>query len=142
MKKILAVCSLMFLCGCEPNARGFVLPDGDLERGASTFQALECDACHSVGDIAWQGGEDTAEVPLGGTVTRVKTYGQLVTSVINPSHRIARSYLGEEVAEDGESKMRRYNDVMTVQQLVDVVTYLQSQYELVMPHSPYAYRTF
>ena len=49
---------------------------------------------------------------------------------------------GERVLMDGESKMRRYNEVMTVQQLVDIVSYLQTEYEVVVPPNPYLYRSW
>jgi hypothetical protein len=42
------------------------------------------------------------------------------------------------VTEDGESKMPRYNEVMTVQQLIDITTYLSSKYSV---WSPYYRRT-
>ncbi|EED34847.1 cytochrome c family protein [Luminiphilus syltensis NOR5-1B] len=129
--------ALLVLWGCEPNARGFALPEGDVERGKATFQQLGCTQCHSISDIAWQGSGDDVEVPLGGVVPGLKTYGELVTSVINPSHRIARAYLGEDVAVDGESTMRRYNEFMTVQQLVDIVSYLQTEYDIVVPSNHY-----
>ena len=75
---------------------------------------------------------------LGGQVSSSKTYGQLVTSVINPLHRIAHSYKPQNTDADGHSTMRNYNDVMTVKQLVDLVTFLESQYELKpYPRSPY-----
>ena len=50
----------------------------------------------------------------------------------NPQqHRIAASLPADEyTTEEGESLMRNYNEVMTVQQLVDLVTYLKSEYEL------------
>lgn len=130
--------------GCDPNSRGFALPKGDVALGQTTFELLGCVQCHSVGDVAWAGSESEGDVqvPLGGTVTSLETYGELVTSVINPSHRIARSYLGEAVSIDGESKMRRYNEVMTVQQLVDIVSFLQTEYEVVMPSRSYYYRSF
>ncbi len=38
------------------------------------------------------------------------------------------------VTEDGESKMPGYNDVMTVQQLIDITTYLSSKYSVWSPH--------
>ena len=31
------------------------------------------------------------------------------------------------------------NEVMTVQELVDIVTYLQSEYKFVVPETPYPY---
>jgi sulfur-oxidizing protein SoxX len=142
MKRLLVILSLTVLCGCNPNSRGFVLPPGDIDSGKLTFKQLECTQCHSVGEIAWEGGGDDPEVELGGAVTTLKTYGEPVTAVINPSHRIARPYMGEQVAIDGESRMRRYNEVMTVEQLVDIVSYLQTEYELVVPTNPYLYRSW
>lgn len=145
MKSILILFPmLVVLFGCDTNSRGFALPEGDIARGKAAYQQLACAQCHSVGDVAWQGAaaEGDAEVPLGGKVTSVKTYGELVTSVINPSHRIARPYLGDMVAVDGESKMRLYNEIMTVQQLVDIVQFLQSEYELTIPNNAYQYRGF
>jgi hypothetical protein len=74
-------------------------------------------------------------VTLGGQTVRVKTYGDLVTSIVNPSHRLARGYAASEVSRNGESLMAaaRLNDVITVQQLIDVVAFLQDEYELVPP---------
>ncbi|WOJ93738.1 hypothetical protein R0135_00890 [Congregibacter variabilis] len=145
MKKILVLLPmLIFLFGCEVDSRGFVLPDGDIARGKQSYKDLACNQCHSIADVPWLGAETEGDVqiPLGGAVTRLKTYGELVTSVINPSHRIARSYLGAMVAEDGESNMQLYNDVMTVQQLVDIVEFLQSEYEMVVPGRVYQYTRF
>jgi len=84
---------------------------------------------------------DPPFVELGGAVTRVKTYGDLVTSIINPSNKLAEGYPLDEVSNDGVSKMYVYNDFMTVQELVDVVMFLQPQYEVVIPYTAYpAYR--
>ena len=141
IKWVMPVCALL-LSGCNPDSRGFVLPEGDVERGIAAFQELECTQCHSVGDIAWTGEGDSIEVALGGATTARRTYGDLLTSVINPSHRISQAHLGEQVTTDGESRMRRYNDVMTVQQLVDIVTFLETQYTLIRPNNPYLYRTW
>jgi len=142
MKKLILLIPVLFLWGCNPNSRGFVLPEGDVQQGRETFVELQCTQCHSVGDVGWTGDEDGVEVKLGGQVTSLKTYGELVTSVINPSHRIARAYLGDKVAVEGESKMRKYNEVMTVQQLIDIVSFLQTEYEVTMPASPYSMRSW
>ena len=69
-------------------------------------------------------------IALGGEVERIDTYGELVTSIINPSHRLAKGYPIDAVSVDGKSKMRNYNDVMTVTQLNDLVMFLQSKYKL------------
>lgn len=79
-------------------------------------------------------------VELGGTVTRVKSYGELVTAIINPSHKLADGYPEELVSEDGESNMYIYNQHMTVQELVDLVMYLQPHYNVLMPE--FSYRVY
>jgi hypothetical protein len=130
--------------GCtRDSGSSFRLPDGDAQRGRDAFVALRCHACHDVEGLdAPFAGTGAARVSLGGEITRVRTYGDLVTSIINPSHRITRRYPAEQVAPDGRSLMElaRLNDVMTVQQLIDVVAFLESAYRVVPPAVyPYTY---
>ncbi len=133
----------IFLCGgllitsCNEHARGFALPAGDIAEGKATYKRLACYECHSISEIEWQGGSDSLKIELGGEVTMEKSYGDLVTSVINPSHKIARRYKQIATTEGGLSKMKNYNEVMTVQELVDLVTYLQSEYEVSTPSTHY-----
>ncbi len=127
--------SLAAVTACESGKNsplGFSLPKGDAEAGKATFVALGCNACHSTPDIKELKGAAPGDiaVSLGGKVGRVKTYADLVTSVINPSHRISKANPPEMVMIDGKSRMANYNSVMTVEQLTDVVTYLQPHYEL------------
>jgi sulfur-oxidizing protein SoxX len=134
---ILTGLTLLSGCGMSPeSAVGFRLPDGDTDRGRQAFEALRCNGCHTVEgvDVAYVGQGDV-EYALGGTTTRVRTYGELVTSIINPSHRIAPGYRTPEVEATGESPMAsaRLNEVMTVQQLIDLVAFLQAQYAVVPP---------
>jgi hypothetical protein len=87
-------------------------------------------------------GAGAVDVELGGTVTRVKTYGELVTSIINPSHKLAPGYPLDEISTDGESLMTlaHLNDVMTVQQLIDLVAFLQARYQVAPPqYDPFEY---
>lgn len=137
-----ALLSLVMLAACDPEAvanRGFSLPEGDIETGQQLFQELRCIACHTVAgndpdDEQWQiEGEREIEVQIGGESTRVQSYGDLVTSVINPSHRLAKGYPAEEVSVDGESKMPNYNGVMRVDELIDIVTFLKTRYVLKQP---------
>lgn len=126
------------------SARGFRLPDGDVERGKATFIALECGQCHTVAEVELPRPEEKSdvEVSLGGEVRRVRTYGELVTSIINPSHTLAKGYPKEEITRDGKSIMSDFNDTMTVQQLVDLVAFLQSAYKIKPDDTfyyPYAY---
>jgi hypothetical protein len=123
------------IAGCVPgptSGKGFTLPEGNTDQGQAAFVSLKCHACHSVSGIELPelAAELDPRVELGGEVPRINTYGELVTSIINPSHKLARGYSAEEVAEDGQSKMKNYNDVLTVQQLTDLVAFLQSRYKL------------
>lgn len=122
--------------GCAPSPKsgtGFTLPSGDANAGKMAFQELRCNACHKIAGIEQPIAENEKpemSVPLGGEVTRIKTYGELVTSIINPSHRLARGLPVESISDNGQSKMPSLNSKMTVQQLIDLVTFLQSQYKL------------
>lgn len=118
---------------CDRGAKsslGFKLPDGSVEQGLKDFVALRCHSCHVVVGLELPEPEIRGPVlvKLGGKVGRIQTYGQLVTSIINPSHRLAGAY-PEAVSQDGRSLMRVYNEVMTVQQLIDLVAFLQKHYE-------------
>ncbi|MAW79923.1 MAG: cytochrome C [Parvularcula sp.] len=123
--------TMITACDLSPtSSHGFRLPDGDAEAGRQVFIDKKCSSCHVI-----EGMEDLREglaientVPIGGMTTKVDTYGQLVTSIINPSHRISRAYRSEAYSEEGESKMRNYNDELTVSELIDLVAFLQAQY--------------
>lgn len=127
--------ALAALPACAPaptSGKGFTLPEGNVEAGQTVFVDLKCHACHTVKDLELPeiDSEFNPKVDLGGKVVRISTYGELVTSIINPSHKLSRRYSEEAVAENGESKMKNYNDAMTVKQLTDLVAFLQSRYEL------------
>ncbi|MCB0689092.1 MAG: hypothetical protein KDC53_21285 [Saprospiraceae bacterium] len=142
MRSILALLTFLafqiLMSGCNPNSAGFALPEGDFENGKINFVGMACNQCHSVDDLAWEGleGKDV-HFRLGGEVGKVKTYGDLVTSIINPSHRIARSFRQEMAEGDTLSPMPNYNEVMTVQELVDLVTFLEKQYRVTPPQTIY-----
>ena len=125
------------LTSCTREGRGFALPPGNMEAGKAAFTNYSCNSCHSVADIKWKGTESDPHVELGGEVSKIKTYGELVTSVINPSHKVAYKYLQTDTGQVEVSKMKNYNEVLTVQDLVDIVTYLQSEYEFRAPPTNY-----
>jgi hypothetical protein len=130
--------------GGPKSGLGFRLPDGDAARGKQAFVDLRCNACHNVegSDLPFSG-TGAASVTLGGRTVRVKTYGDLVTSIINPSHRITPRYPPEQVSLNGQSLMTLpyLNDVMTVQQLIDLVAFLQGSYQVIPPPiAPYSYQ--
>lgn len=126
------------------STRGFSLPEGEPDLGKLVFMEYRCLSCHRLEgyeDHTFEG-ELATRVKLGGDVTRVKTYAELVTSVINPSHKISSAYDKRVVSnEDGSSKMRNYNDVMTVTELVNLVAFLQPHYDLV-PYQPHNYPNY
>lgn len=130
------------LSGCDRDPmseRGFRLPDGDAVAGREIFLYMQCNQCHTIeGETLPQvAGTEPPYVELGGPVTRVKTYGELVTAIINPSHKLADGYAEEVVSQDGQSNMYVYNGYMTVQELIDVVMYLQGHYDLIVPDFHY-----
>jgi hypothetical protein len=126
------VCLIVCLVGCGSEDNTFTLPQGDAERGQAAFISFRCFDCHLVHGVNLPPGEEPNQVmvELGGEVERLREYGDLVTAIVNPSHRLAKGYNEELVARDGKSRMTVYNDVMTVTQLNDIVTFLQAHYKL------------
>lgn len=133
---------VMAVAGCDRDPMsevGFRLPEGDPVAGRDAFLYMQCNQCHTVY------GEELPTVPLadppyvelGGPVTKVKTYGQIITGIINPSHDLAEGYAEDVVSEDGESNMYNYNRYMTVQELSDIVMFLQPHYDVVVPTTHY-----
>ena len=126
------------MTGCNQGAdspRGFSLPKGDEALGELVFRKYQCLSCHTL-----EGVEDPTlvkefakPVMLGGATSQIKTYAELVTSVINPSHKLAPRYLNMGGDPDGKSTMRVFNDVMTVTELTNLVAFLQPKYK-VQPH--------
>jgi hypothetical protein len=122
--------------------KGFSLPKGDSQAGQVVFMKYQCLSCHTLEGFEQEGIYKHAEisVALGGKKYRTMTYAELVTSVINPSHKLASRYLIADVSVEDTSKMTVFNDVMKVTELINLVAFLQPNYELV-PYQPtrYAY---
>ena len=130
--------SLLLLCaslaiGCDSgrhSSAGFRLPaGGDIERGKVAFVTLGCANCHQVsgGDTPHPTVQPPVPVVLGGLLDYPMPDGYLVTSIINPSYRLAH-YPKNQIAHGGESRMPHYADQITVRQLTDLVAFLQSRY--------------
>ena len=137
---VAALCVAVAGCDTGPkSAIGFRLPDGDPEAGRQAFIEMQCNTCHDVAGETLPAPatrKDTI-VQLGGPVGVVKTYGQLVSAIIYPSHRITGNLHEDLVSVDGVSLMRDFNDTMTVQQMIDIVAYLQPRYDVVLPDRPF-----
>ena len=134
----LALVAMVSTFACEIGPRsgqGLRLPNGDVVAGKEAFQRLGCNGCHSIAGEdaeASEVGRDVVVV-LGGDVGHVETHGELVTSIVNPSHGFPPEYAREDVTKKGRSKMMSFNETMTVKELIDLTEYLQSRYSF----SPY-----
>lgn len=132
LSRLLPGMTLVFvLNGCQPEPPAFALPPGDVQRGQALFVEYRCTTCHTVRDLDLPAPTEAGpvKVSLGGRVSRLATYEELVTSIVNPSHKLVRFGKAEELTADGESLMTVYNDVMTVSDLIDLVAFLDSRYE-------------
>lgn len=118
----------------ETSLEGFVLPPGDSELGQAAFVELGCVSCHTVNGVVFDSPlalNRQISFPLGGEVTRVKTYGELVTSIIHPSDSIDEKVL-EELQVNGKSPMPEYQRQMTLEQLSNLVHFLRDHYRVKM----------
>src|SRR5690606_38527562 len=97
-QSILLFLLMLVFIACKPESRGFVLPEGDIATGKQLFVSLNCTDCHSIGVLARNpsASQDYPDVQLGGEVTALKTYGELVTSVINPTHKLSQKWQAED----------------------------------------------
>lgn len=133
---ILTSTAVLLACANQWDQGGVHLPQGDAAKGREAFVDLRCHACHEMeGFNPPTPIVAETRVLLGGQTARVKTYGDVITSIANPSHRIAGGYPPEAIAVDGVPLMTliHLNEVMTVQQLVDLAAFLVTAYEVVPP---------
>ena len=140
---IVCLGAIALFSGCpmsEKSPIGFRLPEGSIWNGKEAFVKLGCIQCHSIKgeDLIPESTEERKiHVVLGGEITRIKTYGQLVTSIINPSHVINPKYRDTYADEEGKSMMPDFTKDMTVRQMIDITEFLQSRYEVVIPNHAY-----
>lgn len=140
---IAGAAAVLLFAGCvmsEKSPVGFRLPEGSIWKGKTAFVELGCINCHSVVDedlMPEMTQPRQIHVVLGGEITRVKTYGQLVTSIINPSHVVSPQYRDKYTDAEGNSMMTDFSKEMTVEQMIDLAEFLQARYEVVIPD--YAY---
>jgi mono/diheme cytochrome c family protein len=116
---------------------GFPIDQGDVAAGRQAFIDHRCHQCHSVADerLPPLAGADRPILELGGPTSIVRSYADLTTSIINPNHAISERYRDQQLALNTqiplESPMPRPNlDTMTVRQLIDIVAFLDSRYQL------------
>jgi len=135
---ILVALATFLAAGCLPNpksGRGFVLPTGNAEKGKTAFIQLKCATCHRVDGVELPAPTAKAEsvLVLGGEVTRLRTYGELVTAIIHPARTISSKVPVRTYKSAADTPMKEVNREMTVEQLVDIVTFLQPTYRQIPP---------
>jgi mono/diheme cytochrome c family protein len=130
----------LFSIGCwgPKSGRGLYLQDGDIKRGRDAFIGLNCIQCHTVEDeqLPAPSRAGPVQIEIGGPVARIKSYGELVTAIVNPNHVMTAEYKAKVSDGQGKSLMPDYTDKMTVRQLIDLVTFLQAHYHMVEPQRP------
>ena len=67
------LCGGLLISSCNDQARGFALPEGDIEKGKVTYKRLACNECHGISNVEWKGGEDNLKIQLGGEVSKLKS---------------------------------------------------------------------
>ena len=126
-------------------ASGFVLPQGNTDRGLAVFLEKGCRSCHEIAglELPPHDGETALEIKLGGKRARIKNYGELLTSVVNPNHVLSSEYraqLKKAGVISDDSPMPSFNDQLSVTELIDLVQFLHSRYEeLVSEYRGYRY---
>lgn len=142
LSQLALVALAVIASGCDKGpdpVEGFVLPKGDVDRGKNVFVTIGCRNCHTITgeEFPELAAPPAMSIEIGGKVYRVKTYGELLTSIVNPSHSLAPQYrLSLDPAERKNattSPMPSFNNVLTVEQLIDLSEYLHSRYEQLSP---------
>ena len=131
--------TLPALAGCaSASLFGFPVNEGDIAAGRQAFIDHRCHQCHSISDerLPSLAGADRPILELGGPTTMVRSYADLTTSIINPNHAISERYrdqllLNTEIPLESPMPMPNI-DTMSVRQLIDIVAFLDSKYEVMV----------
>jgi mono/diheme cytochrome c family protein len=107
----------------QPKAWRFTLPQGDPSKGRQVFTKFACYACHRVV------GEDFPDPGAAAVGPELSNMGAMhpleffAESVLNPDAVVDKDSFR---AEDGHSMMPSFNNLMTVEELVDLAAFLKS----------------
>jgi mono/diheme cytochrome c family protein len=120
------------------SGKGFRLPEGDAEKGQAAFVSLQCHTCHQVVgvNLPAPASKGPINIFIGGEVTKLRTYGDLVTAIINPAHGLAPGLDKKKMEAAKLSPMPEFNQVMTAAQMIDLVAFLHPRYKRLDP-TPY-----
>lgn len=123
--------------GCDnpKSVRRLRLPQGNAEHGKTAFVELKCNGCHTVVGVEFPPPSLPPQsiVVLGGEVVRVRTVGDLLTSIMHPNYARSDKLQQARGVASGAVVMPVVNDVMTVTQLIDLVAFLQPRYTRMPP---------
>ncbi len=123
---LLGVPSLVKADGADthhPKGWQFAMPKGDAAKGRAVFDKFSCYSCHEVRGETFPAPEKGQNVgPELSQMGPLHPLEYFTESTINPDVVGAKKYRGP----DGKSKMPNFNADMTVQELIDVSTYLAS----------------
>jgi Cu/Ag efflux protein CusF len=107
----------------HPKGWQFAMPKGDPVKGRAVFDKFSCYSCHEVrGEKFPPLDKSQAVGPELSQMGPMHPLEYFTESIINPSVVGAKKYRGP----DGKSKMPTFNDDMSVQELIDVSSYLAS----------------
>jgi mono/diheme cytochrome c family protein len=102
----------------------FSWPAGDPGRGREVFARYECFSCHEVRGERFPAPRDASNVgPELASMGPAHEVEYFVEAIITPNAVIDRGKGYDAV--DGSSKMPSFNDTLTVQELLDLVTFLK-----------------
>lgn len=110
-----------------------VLPAGDPEAGKRAFAEHLCFSCHRVSDDPdYNTMPPLAQGPDLASSSH-KDPGYLATAIVAPNHSITRDHKNLENADpedfadaEGDSIMPDFNEVLTVRELIDLLSYLRT----------------
>jgi len=123
-----------------PSRWTFTMPQGDPDAGEKAFTKMQCFSCHKVTGKTFEGEEERRE-GIGPEFTEGYAKlpaGYLAEQIINFNRFISHanfriSYMSLEAFKpsgredyDANSRMADYNEIMTVQELIDIVAFLKS----------------
>lgn len=122
----------------------FPILRGDVMRGQQSFVEMGCHMCHTVDGVQLPDNTNLRPVTvmLGGDLIFAKTYGDLVTSIINPDHVISEQWLDQlprQTRREVDSSPMYVNPDMKVTELIDIVAFLNSRYRLLPGYTEYYY---
>lgn len=107
----------------HPRGWIFTMPKGDPARGRTAFDKFGCYSCHEVrGEKFPPLDKDQAVGPELSQMGPMHPLEYFTESIVNPSAVAGKKYRGP----DGKSKMPSFNEDMTVQELIDLSTYIAS----------------